>query len=75
MSSFDAPTKRILAPAQLAAFQASPTHAALTEYIMALADAVVGVKLSAPCAASPVRLSRSDGRDLIGGVHRASMRL
>jgi hypothetical protein len=53
-STFEVPSKRILAPEQLAAFQASETYAELLAYIAALNDAVVGATLSAPCPASPV---------------------
>ncbi|KAJ3532288.1 hypothetical protein NMY22_g7804 [Coprinellus aureogranulatus] len=44
-SNFQTPTKRILTPEQLAAFQQSPTHAEIVEFIDELNEAVKGVKL------------------------------
>jgi hypothetical protein len=54
---FHVPEKKILSPEQLVAFQASKTHTEIMVYIQDLNDAVVGVKLSDPCAASEVSLS------------------
>ncbi|KAJ6607935.1 hypothetical protein B0H10DRAFT_2178364 [Mycena sp. CBHHK59/15] len=50
--SFQIPVKAILTAGQLEYFQTSPTHAQILEYVGALNDAVVGVKLSAPCEQS-----------------------
>lgn len=44
-TSFHPPTKRILTPEQLVAFQQSPTHGEIVGFIEELNDAVRGVKL------------------------------
>ena len=54
--SFRTPAKAIVTPAQLEYFQTSPTHNDILAYVGALNDAVVGVKLSAPCFTSDVCL-------------------
>jgi serine/threonine-protein phosphatase 2A activator len=45
-SSYIEPTKRILSPAHLAAFQRSKTHDELLSFIDALNDSIVGEKLT-----------------------------
>ncbi|KAJ6498085.1 Phosphotyrosyl phosphatase activator [Mycena vitilis] len=50
--SFQIPAKAILTPLQLEYFQTCQTHTEILNYIGALNDAVVGVKLSADCSQS-----------------------
>ncbi|KAA1474600.1 Phosphotyrosyl phosphatase activator [Dentipellis sp. KUC8613] len=50
---YRAPHKAILTKEQLEAFQTSRTHNDIVAYIQTLNDAVVGVKLTAPCEESP----------------------
>jgi serine/threonine-protein phosphatase 2A activator len=54
MSSYHVPRKAILTKDDLTLFQASDTHAAIVDYIDALNDSVLGVKLSDDCPVSPV---------------------
>ncbi|KAJ7638172.1 Phosphotyrosyl phosphatase activator [Roridomyces roridus] len=50
--SYQVPTKAILTPAQLEYFQTCPTHTEILQYIGALNDSAVGVKLSSECTQS-----------------------
>lgn len=45
-SSYQPPRKALLTPAQLEWFKTSETYKILTEYVEALNESVVGVKLS-----------------------------
>ena len=59
MTTYTAPQKAILTPAQLTSFQSSPTHADITSYIQILNDAVQGAKVSENVPESKVSLSQS----------------
>ncbi|KAI0049899.1 Phosphotyrosyl phosphatase activator [Auriscalpium vulgare] len=61
----ESPAKAILSKEQLAAFQQSETHRSLVAYIETLNDAVVGVKLTDPCAESPAVLAVLDVLDRV----------
>lgn len=58
-TSYQPLQKRILSQAQLESFQTTETHAAVINYIAALNDCVIGVKLTDDCGElSPVSLCR-----------------
>lgn len=52
--SYRVPTKAILSPAQLEAFQSSSTHQEILSYIELLNQSVIGVKLGEECKESNV---------------------
>jgi serine/threonine-protein phosphatase 2A activator len=56
-SSFAIPTKHILSPAHLAAFQRSPTHRVIVEFIEQLNASIIDVRLTDVGAGSEVRPS------------------
>ena len=54
-SSYTPPSKRILSPAHLAAFKRSSTHDDIIQFIDALNESIIGVKLTESGSGSDVR--------------------